>query len=184
MDEKRKMTKYDYWVSYVFKRNSGSDLEHGNDHINIVEVYSGIEWIREVEGRIRKKYNYKSVKIINFIPLVNEETEQVTKKSVIAARGSIVWFAEHMESKLKENDHKGGWEENTVDDLFEKLKLELIELQKELAPDLVPSSIPVWAANIIRECSDIANFAMMIADVTNRYVYPYKSPNSEEKYNI
>ncbi|HDR7203952.1 TPA: hypothetical protein QCW56_002505 [Bacillus cereus] len=80
MDEKRKMTKYDYWVSYVFKRNSGSDLEHGNDHINIVEVYSGIEWIREIEGRISKKYNYKTVKIINFVPLFNEEVKVEPQK--------------------------------------------------------------------------------------------------------
>ncbi|MGX5627358.1 hypothetical protein [Bacillus cereus] len=80
MDEKRKMTKCDYWVSYVFKRNSGSDLEHGNDHINIAEVYSGIKWIREIEGRISKKYNYKTVKIINFVPLFNEEVEVEPQK--------------------------------------------------------------------------------------------------------
>lgn len=106
------------------------------------------------------------------------------EEGIIVARGSIRWFAEHMESKLKENDHKGGWEENTVDDLFEKMKIEIIELQEELESDSIPSSIPVWSANIIRECADIANFAMMIADITNRYVYPYKPPNSEEKYNI
>lgn len=80
VDEKRKMTKCDYWVSYVFKRNSGSDLEHGNDHINIAEVYSGIEWIREIEGRISKKYKYKTVKIINFVPLFNEDVEVEPRK--------------------------------------------------------------------------------------------------------
>ncbi|WP_144490117.1 hypothetical protein [Bacillus thuringiensis] len=79
-DEKRKMTKCDYWVSYVYKRNSGSDLEHGNDHINIAEVYSGIEWIREIEGRISKKHNYKTVKIINFVPLFNEEVKVKPQK--------------------------------------------------------------------------------------------------------
>ncbi|MDO6632901.1 hypothetical protein [Bacillus thuringiensis] len=89
VDEKRKMTKYDYWVSYVFKRNSGSDLEHGNDHINIVEVYSGIEWIREIEGRISKKYNYKTVKIINFVPLFNEEVKVEPQKIEMDAMDAI-----------------------------------------------------------------------------------------------
>ncbi|MEW9578589.1 hypothetical protein U9K47_25090 [Bacillus toyonensis] len=103
------------------------------------------------------------------------------EKGIIVARGSIRWFAEHMESKLSENDHKGGWEEDTADDLLEKLKAELVELKGELEPDLVPSSVPVWSANIIRECADIANYAMMIADITNRYVYPYKPPNSKDE---
>ncbi|HDX9607349.1 TPA: hypothetical protein ROY11_004487 [Bacillus cereus] len=80
MNEKRQITKYDYWVSYVFERNSGSDLEHGNDHINIAEVYSGIEWIREIEERISKKYKYKTVKIINFVPLFNKAVEEEPRK--------------------------------------------------------------------------------------------------------
>ncbi|HDX9512044.1 TPA: hypothetical protein ROY06_005417 [Bacillus cereus] len=89
MEEKRKMTKCDYWVSYVFKRNSGSDLGHGNDHINIAEVYNGIEWIREIEGRISKKYNYKTVKIINFVPLFNEEIKVESQKIEMDAMDAI-----------------------------------------------------------------------------------------------
>lgn len=89
VEEKRKMTKCDYWVSYVFKRNSGSDLGHGNDHINIAEVYNGIEWIREIEGRISKKYNYKTVKIINFVPLFNEEIKVESQKIEMDAMDAI-----------------------------------------------------------------------------------------------
>lgn len=89
VEEKRKMTKCDYWVSYVFKRNSGSDLGHGNDHINIAEVYNGIEWIREIEGRISKKYNYNTVKIINFVPLFNEEIKVESQKIEMDAMDAI-----------------------------------------------------------------------------------------------
>ncbi|MED2031376.1 hypothetical protein P4V74_08790 [Bacillus thuringiensis] len=107
MDEKRKMTKYDYWVSYVFKRNSGSNSEHGNDHINIAEEYSGIEWIREIEGRICKKYKFKSVKILNFVPLFNEEMKvepQIDIDNVITQiRGAAV-ACDRMKKEFEEGD--------------------------------------------------------------------------------
>ncbi|GIO05104.1 hypothetical protein J31TS6_11320 [Brevibacillus reuszeri] len=40
-------------------------------------------------------------------------------------RDSVKWFAERMETKLQENDHKGGW-------LMLRLKEETGELQAEL----------------------------------------------------
>ncbi|MBK5474390.1 hypothetical protein JFU54_28820 [Bacillus sp. TH19] len=76
-------------------------------------------------------------------------------------RNEVIWFAECMESKLQENDHKGGWKQCGKYWLFERMQEEITELLQEL------SRFGNDAKNedmIIRECADIANFAMMIAD--------------------
>ncbi|MCU5709243.1 hypothetical protein P9W89_06155 [Bacillus cereus] len=67
-----KTSEFDYWVSYVFTQKGSGNLEHGNDHINILETYSGIEWIREIEERISRHYGYSKVTILNFVPLISE----------------------------------------------------------------------------------------------------------------
>ncbi|EJV82092.1 hypothetical protein [Bacillus cereus] len=67
-----KITEFDYWVSYVFTHNGSGNLDHGNDHINIAETYSGIEWIREIEERICRRYGYSKVTLMNFVPLFSQ----------------------------------------------------------------------------------------------------------------
>lgn len=70
-------------------------------------------------------------------------------------RKEVEIFSLCMEEKLRRNDHKGGWENCTNEDLFERLRDEVTELESALAnePDV----------NIMYEAADIANFAMMIA---------------------
>lgn len=76
-------------------------------------------------------------------------------------RLQVQWFAEQMEAKLKENDHKGGWEDCSIDYFLERLEEEVKELY-------YATETPNNAENIIREATDVANFALMIADVINR----------------
>ena len=70
-------------------------------------------------------------------------------------RKEVEIFTLCMEEKLRRNDHKGGWEECSLDVLFDRLKNEVRELQKAIAeePDV----------NVMFEAADVANFAMMIA---------------------
>lgn len=68
----QKTTKYDYWVSYMFIRDEGGHWEWENDHVNILETYSGIEWIRGIEERICRRYKFSKVTIINFVELFVE----------------------------------------------------------------------------------------------------------------
>lgn len=70
-------------------------------------------------------------------------------------RPELELFTQFMENKLKLNDHKGGWEKCTIEDLFNKLRREVDELQAAIEgePNL----------NVAFEAADIANFAMMIA---------------------
>ena len=76
----------------------------------------------------------------------------------IELRPDAQWFAEQMELKLRENDHKGGWEGVTPLWLMARLREELDELEglRLYRPDFDRQ-------RTIREAADIANFAMMIA---------------------
>ena len=69
-------------------------------------------------------------------------------------RPQVAWFANEMERRLEENDHKGGWECCTDKWLFNRLRQEM----KELACAVKEGR------GVVEEAADVANFAMMIAD--------------------
>jgi len=68
-------------------------------------------------------------------------------------RPEVMKFARAMEKKLRENDHKGGWEKCSEEYLIGRIKDETSELESALTMQAVTS-----------ECVDIANFAMMISE--------------------
>lgn len=79
----------------------------------------------------------------------------------------VLAFAIRMEAKLEKNRHKGnreGWLKDDPDDLSSRLKQELVELDDAVFHE-------DWAQDsegrerIANEAADVANFAMMIADV-------------------
>lgn len=70
-------------------------------------------------------------------------------------RLAVQFFAEGMLYKLKKNSHKAHWETVDCDYLFDRLKEEVQELA-----DARSGTVD----QIILECYDVANFAMMIAD--------------------
>ncbi len=85
-------------------------------------------------------------------------------------RNEIMQFAEEMEIKLRENDHKGGWEHCNYSSLIEKLEQEIQEIKelftcKECSAD---TPYPSSYLELIREAADVANYAMMIADNAKR----------------
>jgi hypothetical protein len=77
-------------------------------------------------------------------------------------------FAMDMENVLRENDHKTGWKNNTLDSLFRMMGREVEELEEEI--DVFNNlqrkgvEVPEVRNAICREAIDIANFAMMIYD--------------------
>lgn len=74
-------------------------------------------------------------------------------------RPEVQRFALAMEERLKANDHKGGWENCTTSYLWRRLVEESGELEEELAKDLTDGRV------VLHEAADVANFAMMLADV-------------------
>ena len=78
----------------------------------------------------------------------------------MAARPAVIAFTQDMEAKLRANDHKNGWADIGLTKLFELLNGEVDELTEALEED--------DARNVINECADVANYAMMIADIIRR----------------
>lgn len=88
-------------------------------------------------------------------------------------RPEVQWFAIEMEKKLALNDHKTGWKDCEVDMLISRLKEETQELEDEWwkrKNDFGRSASEGFMftssnEELIKECADIANFAMMVADL-------------------
>ncbi len=87
-------------------------------------------------------------------------------KDISAPRGVVLAFAILMEEKLLENDHKEHWCNYSVGHLRTRLHQEVAELMR---------TIDKGASNkaVIRECADVANFALMIADNYERETEGY-----------
>lgn len=90
---------------------------------------------------------------------------RVEKLEIIAppsrTRPWVDAFADEMEAKLAENRHKGdraGWSVMGFELLMSMLHVEVGELERALVA-------PGEAREVRRECADVANIAMMIADV-------------------
>lgn len=88
-------------------------------------------------------------------------------------RPEVRWFAGEMEKKLRENDHKGGWRDTCILHLNYRLDLEKVELNDAVRLGEVEK--------IISEAADVANFAMMIADLAQD---PPKNSSHEYLYKM
>ena len=79
-------------------------------------------------------------------------------------RQSVKWFAERMELTLALHDEErgsDGWLNEDILWLFDRLKEEVEELESKIA---VHEYTYLEGVGIMKECFDVANFAMMIAD--------------------
>ena len=91
--------------------------------------------------------------------------------SKMKIRKEVMWFAEQMEKKLRSHDYdrgKRGW----VEDSPLRLLCELSKEREELRTEVVRCSTmnfkwhPTIDLNpVIEETADVANFAMMVADL-------------------
>ena len=71
-------------------------------------------------------------------------------------RQEVITFADAMEKKLKENDHKRGWRHMSLQYLSMRLTQEREELRR---------AVEIGDYNtVLQEAADVANFAMMLAD--------------------
>ena len=103
------------------------------------------------------------------------EVEFVAKKAERERVRPEVWqFALLMEKKLKENDHKKSWKKCKILYLIERLKEEVKELEdcfwiEDSRSDFINIGEDFMIKgkyseeDVIKECADVSNFAMMIA---------------------
>jgi len=77
-------------------------------------------------------------------------------------RPEVRAFADLMEAQLRANDHKPGWKEDNAFALLERLREETEELNRAM---YAHDGLEEFQQRIALEAADVANFAMMIADV-------------------
>ena len=99
-------------------------------------------------------------------------------------RDQVKDFATIMEEKLKENEHKGGWDNCDNTFLFNRLLQEVTELHESLndlkmsvEDDSSDDTQKVIARETMRECADVADFSMMISSNLKRKYFEEKSDN-------
>lgn len=85
--------------------------------------------------------------------------------TTITVRPEIARFAELMEVKMAQNDHKPPWRGESIRRLLDQLFDEFLELQHAVDEFEVFTR---EAEPVIEEAVDVANFAMMIADVVTQ----------------
>lgn len=84
-------------------------------------------------------------------------------------RPEVAAFAQLMERELRVNDHKGGWQYEDPLCLLDRLREESRELKCAVGGAITPDPDSVGS-----EAADVANFAMMIADVCGALAAPKK----------
>jgi len=72
-----------------------------------------------------------------------------------------------MQDKIDENDHKVGWQGLTVNWLLNRARQEMGEVKSAIERGDLPITVQ-------RECADVANFMMMLAD---NYAQDYEEKN-------
>jgi len=80
------------------------------------------------------------------------------KEKEAKPREQVQWFSKEMEKELLDNDHKGGWDKCDDGYLTWMLKSNLIKLSELIFQE------PKDVQKVIKEATDVANYAMMIAD--------------------
>lgn len=77
----------------------------------------------------------------------------------LTIRPEVAAFAQAMEEKLRQNDHKTHWREYPVGNLMGWMVEKTDELRREVYSERPDSE------RVKQEAADVANFALMIADV-------------------
>lgn len=113
-----------------------------------------------------------------YIGKITQEVQKFRQSILGEIRQEILWFAKQMEEKLKANDHKPGWKDDSFDVLLERLKEECLELRSTVYFGLEKGLCN--ESEVVKEAVDVANFAMMIADnAANRLRNDAKGDNND-----
>jgi hypothetical protein len=90
-------------------------------------------------------------------------------------RESVQWFATVMEVVLRENDHKGGWENDQFQYFVDRMKEEMGEIELAMAGTCQSDLM-----DVVNECADLANFAMMLAENAHKKAMEWDDEEAEE----
>ena len=87
-----------------------------------------------------------------------------------AYQGLVEHFGEAMVTKMQANAYKGGWRDDSVYDILQRLdgardEVMVLLHQRGVQPGVNQTVQEDVVDEIRKECADIANFAMMLVDI-------------------
>lgn len=97
---------------------------------------------------------------------VARETEP---KKTLPLRAELAEFASHMEKTLRANDHKVGFADSDLADVYVKLTSEFAEVATLFTRGPRDAGVKGWARLMLGECVDLANMAMFLARKARDY---------------
>jgi hypothetical protein len=108
--------------------------------------------------KCKRKFDTKNL----FVSEANGQAycEKCIKTISVVLREEVAWFARKMEVQLRRHEYKGGWDDSTSEYLLDRLVQEAEELREAIRSKK--------SERVTAEAADVANFAMMLADVFNR----------------
>lgn len=134
------------------------DLMHSRETLRV--EYGDLTTILNENARLRAQVNQLQAHGTLTV-LSNRDLKEVDKaRPGVADR--MMRFSRIMAAKLRVNAHKGTWTKTSLEDLLRMLGDEVNELAHEVERFGDQRCKPI---DIARECGDVANFAMFIADV-------------------
>lgn len=107
-----------------------------------------------------------------------EPSLQEMVSPALELRPAVAWFAQMMEAKLRTCDYKGGWKGMSIWPLVSGIQDELRELQVEhsiVEDDRRYGRAPSNLDRVVAEAVDVANYAMMVADVARMCTHARQS---------
>lgn len=134
---------------------------------------AAIGYVEEASKLPNLRWNCFRLMVSEAIRYGYEQAQLDAPQFEITPRPAVLWFAEQMETKLRANDHKGGWLGIGMEYAQRRMRQEALDLEAAIAEysqynadgSLKTDQQELAARHrIILEAADVANFAMMIAD--------------------
>jgi len=97
-----------------------------------------------------------------------EQTIDYSGVNRTVIRPEVAAFAIEMETVLRENDHKSGWDRMSVHQLFSRIKDEFEELQREYILQTNALDGVNRKDRLRKEAIDVANFCMFLSHWTHK----------------
>lgn len=169
----RRRDAFRHWKGAIYVVTGVSRSEANPSEFNVQYLPEGVSdddvipWSRPFSNFWQLlEPNKDGCSVLRFGPVGQREIPTYTRPELLA-------FVRAMEDKLRKNEHKGGWKDESPFDLLDRVVDEIDELDKAIqnhpwtsdgehkdSPEAREAS-----RNVLSEAADVANFCMFVADV-------------------
>jgi NTP pyrophosphatase (non-canonical NTP hydrolase) len=164
--------KHDVACDTISRMQRDREQERAERHKNCVKASDYVAATSEAADEFNQHHEDMLNKITELEAKLAASEAKPVEPSYL--RWQVVAFAYAMEERLRANDHKGGWDGCDKNWLLYRLVDETGELAGEVYEETGDNQV-------LHEAADVANFAMMIADVSGELAKPVTPPDQSAR---